>query len=289
MIAGALLSAALLAGCMAGMATDPPSRLAFSTMASTASPVPASAAVTVVTLNLWHDKQDWPHRQDLIVDALRAEAPDVILLQEVLQDAGLPNQAATLAARLGYHHRFFSVDPPDRARRYGNAILTRVEPLDSGQALLAPLEDYRIAGHVRLGGARPLAVYVTHLHHTDAGAAIRARQVQDLLAFIARTRGDAPVLVGGDFNTRADAPELAALAAGHRDAYAAAHPGQALDTPDHGTLNPQFGHASLRIDHVFVQRDAFRVIDARIILDRPDAGGAWPSDHYGLRVRLQPD
>lgn len=77
----------------------------------------SAAPVTVVTLNLWHDKQDWPHRQALIVAELQRLSPDVILLQEVLQDAALPNQAATLAERLGYRYRFFSVDPPDRARR----------------------------------------------------------------------------------------------------------------------------------------------------------------------------
>ncbi|HVK50304.1 MAG TPA: endonuclease/exonuclease/phosphatase family protein, partial [Pseudoxanthomonas sp.] len=46
-------------------------------------------ALDVVTLNLWHDKQDWPRRQDLIVRELEQRKPDVVLLQEVLQDPGL--------------------------------------------------------------------------------------------------------------------------------------------------------------------------------------------------------
>lgn len=248
-----------------------------------------AAPLTVVTLNLWHDKQDWPHRQDLIVAELQRLSPDAILLQEVLQDTGLPNQAETLAERLGYRYRFFSVDPPERARRYGNAILTRDAPLASEEAKLAPLDDFRNAGQVivRIDG-RLLAVYVTHLHHTAEGAAIRARQIDDLLAFVAATRGDAPVLIGGDFNTRADAAELASLTDAYIDGYAAAHPGEAVDGPERSTLNTHAGHAPLRIDHVFFQRDAFRVVEAQIILDRADAGGAWPSDHYGVLVRLQP-
>lgn len=248
-----------------------------------------TAPLSVVTLNLWHDKQDWPHRQALIVAELQRLSPDVILLQEVLQDAALPNQAAMLAERLGYRYRFFSVDPPDRARRYGNAILTRDEPLASRETKLAPLDDYRNAGHVRVRiGGRPLDVYVTHLHHTAEGGAIRARQIDDLLAFVAATRGDAPVLIGGDFNTRADAPELKSLTDVYADAYAAAHPGEAVDAPERSTLNTHAGHAPLRIDHVFFRHDAFRVVEARIILDRADASGAWPSDHYGMLVRLQP-
>jgi endonuclease/exonuclease/phosphatase family metal-dependent hydrolase len=249
----------------------------------------ADAALSVVTLNLWHDKQDWPHRQNLIVAELQAQSPDVILLQEVLQDNGLPNQASTLAERLGYRYRFFSVDPPDRVRRYGNAVLTRAEPIATHEIKLAPLDDYRTAGHVLADiGGRRFSIYVTHLHHTADGGAVRARQVEDLLAFVAATRGDAPALIGGDFNTRADAPELQPLTDAFDDAYARAHPGEPVDAPEHGTLNTHLGHAPLRIDHVFFQGDAFRVVEARIILDRADAGGTWPSDHYGVRVDLQP-
>ena len=63
----------------------------------------------IVTLNLWHDREDWPHRATMIEAELRRLSPDVILLQEVLQDETLPNQAIALAQRLGYHAFFVSV------------------------------------------------------------------------------------------------------------------------------------------------------------------------------------
>lgn len=247
----------------------------------------ALTTVDVVTLNLWHDKQDWPRRQDRIVAELRALSPDVILLQEVLQDTALPNQAQVLAARLGYRYRFFSVDAPERARRYGNAILTKAGITQSGETRLRPLDDYRNAGWVRTEVAgEPLKVYVTHLHHTPEGRAIRAEQIGDVIGLIEVTADDAPSVIGGDFNTRSDAPELAPLHTRFFDAYAQAHAGRDVNGSAHATLNPRLGHAPIRIDHVFAQRDAFRVVDARIILDRPDPAGAWPSDHYGLWVRL---
>ena len=37
--------------------------------------------ISIVTLNLWHDKGDWPKREKLIVATLRALRPDVISLQ----------------------------------------------------------------------------------------------------------------------------------------------------------------------------------------------------------------
>jgi len=247
----------------------------------------APATVDVVTLNLWHDKQDWPHRQDLIVAELKTLAPDVIVLQEVLQDTALPNQAQALAERLGYRYRFFSADAPGQARRYGNAILVKGAIEQSREVKLAPLDDYRNAGWVRTTVAgRPLNVYATHLHYKPEGGAIRAEQIAGVLALIDETAGDVPSIVGGDFNTRSDTPELAPLRARFIEAYAQVHAGEDANTPAHTTLNTHLGHAPIRIDHVFAQRDAFSVVDARIILDRADASGAWPSDHYGVWVRL---
>ncbi|HEY1034321.1 MAG TPA: endonuclease/exonuclease/phosphatase family protein [Pseudoxanthomonas sp.] len=243
----------------------------------------AAGPLDVVTLNLWHDKQDWPHRQDMIVAELRTLAPDVIVLQEVLQDVALPNQAQVLASRLGYDYRFFSVDAPSQARRYGNAILVRGKIEASREVKLVPLDDYRNAGWVRATvQGRPLNLYATHLHHTPEGGAIRAEQVAGVLELIEATAGDVPSVLGGDFNTRSDTPELTALKA----TFAEAHAGQDTNSPAHTTLNTHLGHPPERIDHVFVQRGAFRVVDARIILDQADAAGAWPSDHYGVWVRV---
>lgn len=247
----------------------------------------APSTIDVVTLNLWHDKQDWPHRQEMIVAELKALSPEVIVLQEVLQDAALPNQAQVLASRLGYRYRFFSADALDQVRRYGNAILVKGAIEQSREVKLAPLDDYRNAGWVRTTvDGRPLNVYATHLHHTPEGRAIRAEQIAGVLALIDQTAGDAPSIIGGDFNTRSDAPELAPLRARFVEAYEQAHTGEDANTPAHTTLNTHLGHAPIRIDHVFAQRDVFRVADADIILDRADAAGAWPSDHYGVRVRL---
>lgn len=245
------------------------------------------STVDVVTLNLWHDKQDWPHRQDMIVAELKTLAPDVIVLQEVLQDAALPNQAQVLASRLGYQYRFFSADAPQQARRYGNAILVKGAIEQSREVKLAPLDDYRNAGWVRTTvHGIPLNVYVTHLHYKPEGGAIRAEQIGGVLALIDETAGDAPSIIGGDFNTRSDTPELAPLRVRFLEAYSEAHAGVDTNTPVHTTLNTHLGHPAIRIDHVFAQRDAFRVVDADIILDQSDAKGAWPSDHYGVRVRL---
>lgn len=244
------------------------------------------APLSVVTLNLWHDRNDWPYRQRMIADALQSLAPDVILLQEVLQDAALPNQAEALAQRLGYHWYFVSVDAPGRTRRYGNAILTREPTTQRDSRALQPLDDYRIAGHVRTTvRGHAVDAYVVHLNFTDRSGATRARQVRDLMAFVQATSGRGAVVIGGDFNTTAATAEMAPLGPDFIDAYAAAHEGVDIEDVDHATLNARF-NPSARIDRIYARRDAFCRPQARRILDRPDAGGAWASDHFGVWVRL---
>lgn len=252
--------------------------------------VAPASAFTAVTLNLWHDQHDWPARRAVIVDTLRALAPDVILLQEVLEHEGLPNQARQLADSLGCAFVFASVDPPGAAKRYGNAILTRLPILTSAEVKLPPLDDWRVAAHARLAlpDGRLLDAYVTHLHHTEEGAAIRAAQVAGLLAFVDSTRAggapDAAVLVGGDFNAEPDGAELAPVFARFTEALAAVHPD--LGLPAAATFGPATGTTPRRIDYLFWDGARSAPEAARIVLGAPNAAGVWGSDHCGVWARF---
>ncbi|MBM4131613.1 endonuclease/exonuclease/phosphatase family protein [bacterium] len=256
-----------------------------------AAPAPAPAGdVTAVTLNLWHDQRDWPARRAVIIDTLRALRPDVILLQEVLEKEGLPNQARQLADSLGCAFVFASVDPPGAAKRYGNAILTRLPITSWAEVKLPPLDDWRVAAHARLGlpDGRALDAYVTHLHHTEEGAAIRAEQVAGLLAFIDSTRtadvAAAALLLGGDFNAEPDRAELTPVFARFTDALAFAHPD--LDLPAGATFGPATGTTPRRIDYLFCEPSRLKPVAARIVLGAPNAAGVWGSDHCGVWARF---
>ena len=128
-------------------------RALFVALALCGMPVPRPArttdTLTVVTLNLWHDQHDWPKRLQVILAEMRRIRPDVLCLQEVLQNANLPNQAETLGDSLGCHVQFASVDRPERPKRYGNAILTPHRVLSGGSRNLDPADDYRAVAHVR--------------------------------------------------------------------------------------------------------------------------------------------
>lgn len=281
--------------------------LAFAAFATAAPPSPrgsshsqdTGAQIGVLTLNLWHDKGDWPKRRALIVEEIQRLKPDLIALQEVLQRPGLRNQAEDLAEAVGYQVRFVSVDPPQAERRYGNAILSKAPSMTREMRKLEPLNDYRTAGYARFvfdSMHNGVAFYATHLHNERDGGAIRQRQIASLLDFIDATspasdvidgsRPPSDVIVAGDFNSDADSPELKALAARYRDAYAQAHPGLARDAARSTTLNPAYLPAQ-RIDHIFYDPAGFDLLEARIVLNQP-RDGVWASDHFGLYVRLRP-
>lgn len=248
-----------------------------------------TASVSVLTLNLWHDKGDWPKRRALIVEEIKHLKPDLIALQEVLQRPGLRNQAEDLAEAVGYKVRFVSVDALEAERRYGNAVLFKSASRAGQMRKLEPLNDYRTAVHAQIvRDAMHVGTdfYTTHLHNERKGGDIRRRQVASLLDFIDSTQTTGLVIVAGDFNSDADSPELKALAARYHDAFAQAHPDLATNPSRATTLNPAYLPAQ-RVDHVFYDPQRFDLLQACIVLDQA-CDGVWASDHFGLFVRLRP-
>jgi endonuclease/exonuclease/phosphatase family metal-dependent hydrolase len=244
--------------------------------------------MTMVTFNLHHDRENWPARRQVILRELQALQPDAIALQEVIQKPHVRNQAAWLARKLGYEYQFVSTDPPGRFKRYGNALLTRRPVLSRNDHLLAPLGDYRTVAHLRIDvEGRPVNVYATHLNERsdEVGSRIRGEQVADLLAFIAQSAGDAPVVVAGDFNALVDAGDLSELRNHYGDSYGSVHVNNELAQVS--TLNRHYYDAPSRIDHIFFQQDRLLAREAKILFDQPYADGRWASDHYGVWTRLQ--
>lgn len=239
--------------------------------------------LNVVTFNIWHNQGDWAARLPLLVAALRAEDPDVVGLQEVLEDAavGLPNQARTIADAMGgYTVHFVSTDPEGAPRRYGNAVLSRLPVTDVVSRTLDPLDDYRTTLRVRVSlGDRAVDIVNTHLAAPQDAAPVRARQIADLIAHL--PRDGVPLIVMGDFNADLEEAGLAPLT-GSRF-FSALPPGTAETT-----LNPAKGHHSRVIDHIFAEAARFTPVRAAVIGSTPVAG-EYPSDHFGVAttVRLQ--
>jgi beta-glucosidase len=246
--------------------------------------------LTLVTLNTYHDADDWTSRRPLIIKGLKELLPDVIVLQEVLQHETLRNQASDIAEALSneavsYESWFVSASPRGDERRFGNAILTRHPVLERTEHRLHPLDDWRTLAHARLGMCgRTVDIYGTHLHHTREGEGIRARQVRDILSIIETRDDGTSSILAGDFNATVMAPELEPLLTRYFDAF-----GRAEKEADRiTTLNPHYFDTEMqrRIDHVLAERGRFEILEARRVLDRPDGSATWASDHFGVFAEL---
>jgi endonuclease/exonuclease/phosphatase family metal-dependent hydrolase len=114
---------------------------------------------------------------------------------------------------------------------------------------------------------------------------------------------DAPQVVMGDFNTVPESDEMRWLCGmttlgGRRvfyqDAWATVSGGApgitwASENPFRARMN--WLRADRRLDYVFVtapRRDGRGTIrTAAVVFDRPDGGGIYPSDHYGVLADVQ--
>jgi endonuclease/exonuclease/phosphatase family metal-dependent hydrolase len=171
--------------------------------------------------------------------AIRAEAPDLVGLQEVdvhwAARSAFADQAATLGATLGMPVRFARIyrlrgasnDAPPREfgvallsrypiTRFADDTLTRLSTQDSAPVPtpMPGLLDATVDVH-----GIPVRVLVTHLDYR-ADPRVRATQVAETIARLGTD--DVPTLLMGDLNAPPDAPELQPLLHRLRDAWPAA-------------------------------------------------------------------
>ncbi len=147
-----------------------------------------------------------------IADAIASA--DIVGLQEVdrfARRSGDFDQAAAIGERLPDHDWVYgpTVDvlaagrpPGNRRRQFGNMILSRWPILSSRLLLYVPKTGGANHLSLQLGALetviavpeRPVRVYCTHLHHLSP--TLRARQIDQLLAWVRGAPAEGPVISG---------------------------------------------------------------------------------------------
>ena len=170
--------------------------------------VPASAngdaeprQLTVAALELpSRDDAQWKLRREQVAKLLTELRPDVISVQQVLQQQGR-NPACWLASRLRYSCDFVTADPPSQPLRHGNAMLTRLPVSEDGVTLLHPPGTFSAAGMMRLKlGEALVNIYVARLRPDPDETTARQHQTSDLMTWIGATAEGMPSLIAGDFS-----------------------------------------------------------------------------------------
>ncbi|WP_439449887.1 endonuclease/exonuclease/phosphatase family protein [Stenotrophomonas sp. ATs4] len=180
--------------------------LAWQAQARPQAPAAASSdgeprQLTVAALELpSRDDAQWKLRREQVAQLLTELQPDVISVQQVLQQQGR-NPACWLASRLRYSCDFVTADPPSQPLRHGNAMLTRLPVSEDGVTLLHPPGTFSAAGMMRLAlGQARVNVYVARLRPDPDDAIARQHQTSDLMTWIGATAEGMPSLIAGDFS-----------------------------------------------------------------------------------------
>lgn len=227
--------------------------------------------------------------------------PDVICLQEVVENADGTNQAAYLAGRTRTRYEVAYVGVPWNDRRFGNAVLSRWPVEARGDHALPPStlpgDIGRLVLDVRTNG---LDVFCTHLAWRPDDGAVREAQVRSMAEFIRRTHDAslAPPILAGDMNADPESNEIRYLsglgslegdATYFQDAWRLAGgegPGWTWD--NRNPFAAEMREPDRRIDYIFVGwRLGSRawVRRAEVIADRP-LTGVYATDHFGLLAEI---
>jgi len=245
----------------------------------------------------------WSKRRDRVLEAIKANDPDVLGVQEAIL-----NQVRFLQGNLaGYV--FFGAGR-DNGRMLGEmcAIYYRSERflrIGGGHFWLSERPDEpgsfgwdarfpRMVSWLRLRdktSRAPMIVANTHWDHKGKEARLNsAKMIREKLPEIAQ--GD-PIVILGDFNCTEDSKPYAELVGGGEleeeggspwliDAYRAAHPDRHEEEATyHGFRGGLVGN---RIDWI-LHTPGFTTIDA--VIDRTHEGIKYPSDHYPVTATLQ--
>jgi endonuclease/exonuclease/phosphatase family metal-dependent hydrolase len=264
----------------------------------------------VLTLNLWNTSGPWDARRPRIREWVDRLDPDLIGFQEVLRapDGNGIDMAAEILEGTGYH-----VDHAAAAKSngvdFGNAVASRWPILDRDEIELprGDRDEGRCAVSIVVDAPfGEVAFTSTHLNWKLHDGHTREQQVVALADFVLkrRPRGGFPPIVVGDFNAEPDSAEIRYMC-GYQslvqrsvmffDAWGVAGDGG----PGYTWSNRNaFAAIALeperRIDYIFAgypvrmseKHGVGKIETCRVVCD-DEAGGVWPSDHYGVYAELR--
>lgn len=235
----------------------------------------------------------WPHRQQLVVDTIRAFNPDLLGTQETL-----PFQADYISSELPEYSKIgWTRDRNENGEQC--AIFYRAdrfELVESGQFWLSetPDEKYskswdsslpRVATWVVLRDGRnneqEFVFANTHFDHRGRTARLESAM---LIRQRAEALDGAPIILTGDFNCPEKSAPWTELTGSRllRDTRRTLYP-QVQD--NEGTFNGFRGQAGDRRIDWILATEQFEVHAADI--DRTNDDGRYPSDHYPVTAVLQ--
>jgi endonuclease/exonuclease/phosphatase family metal-dependent hydrolase len=258
-----------------------------------------------MTWNLWWRYGPWEERFPAIAATLAEVGADVLALQEVWDD-GSRNEAAELAAGLGYEHVYGSRLELDGVK-FGNAVLSRW-PITNHEVVALPAtpeaDELRCVVRADIDGSRgPLQVFSTHLNWRFDQSHIRQDQVARIAKFVHNSpmRSYPPVVCGG-FNAVPDSDEIRMMTGRTRtpveklvfhdswEAAAERDDGPSFTWSNANPYAKEDREPNRRIDYVFAgwpkSEGAGHILSSHV-MGTEAVNGCHPSDHYAVLAELR--
>ena len=254
------------------------------------------------TFNIWHLTEPYDQRRELILAELARLQPDVVGLQEVVDDPtyGM-NQARELASVEGLHTFYVPAASFGRGT-IGNAVLSRY-PILGGESQPLPATQGTMARVVMRADIQLpeglLHFFCTHLSHRADESYRRELQAAAVDRFVREATRELPRIVVGDFNADSDSNEIRFLTGKstlhgrstyYQDAASICH----TEAATWARRNPNteiFREGDRRIDYVFVSHARpdgnGAVVSCRLAFDAPGNNGRFASDHFGVFAEVQ--
>lgn len=242
--------------------------------------------LVLTTFNIWYDPYFATARWRAIGALLAGHEPDVMAFQEVT-----PEALDVLRAQ------------PWIRDRYGCAAMTGSDVGNYGLLLLSRLpmsgvEYTRLPSRLDRGvlraevtiGARRIVVCCVHLDSGKTAARLRGRQLDRIVRSV-RPADDAVLI--GDFNMRAS--EDWRIEPPFTDVWPRLRPGEPGYTEDTTINSMRLDHKGkqrhVRFDRVLLKGSAWSATEIDLLGTEPESREhprVFPSDHFGVRCRLEP-
>ena len=241
--------------------------------------------ILTLNLNYYVNKHgDWDRRKKLIAELLREVAPDMVAFQAACSDPEI-NDGVNQADQLGellpeYRYRhFFTASRQPNGRQEGNALLSRIAPVETEQYLLAltPGTDdpaqRLVAKSVFARGAGSFTLFIGHFSWV---AAQTEKNVREALGYLTRSGN---FLLVGDLNTGSKDNLLQPFRqAGLTDVW------EKLRGDEDG-FTFESDEPFTRIDYAWADTGLADAVQAVEVVKK-EKDGVRMSDHLGLLVSL---
>ncbi len=244
--------------------------------------------LTIISANLWHDFPKYrqcTQRLDSFAGMVETEHADVVLLQEVSHRSNF-HVDQWLSERLGMAYAYSRANGDEAGIGFeeGLAVLSSF-PIQS--LYLQQLgSSANVFVHRLAMGAKVLSPWGSFAAISVHLALLRRQnchQLSQLYTWLNKIMGGLPTIIGGDFNSHENSPQMTRVRSAWTDTFRLMHPD--ADGTTHEICTPQ-GRVikRSRLDYIFLRpgKAKWKVLETRHL----DGSNGPHSDHRAVLTRL---